>query len=161
MTVMNRIVAFIAFCCFASPASGRRSNANLEAPLGLSSSFELSEEIAKAEATVEVVVENVDEGLNAAPKAEAQTWATVSTVDQVGPSLDDIVPKTAVNYVITEGAAPSVHRTQKASTGWKPICLPSMEPAVTPSNRRSLAAGSRFSHWSCEDFPDVLAVLLA
>ena len=85
MTVMNRIVAFIAFCCFASPASGRRSNANLEAPLGLSSSFEPSEEIAKAEATVEAVVENVDEGLNAAPKAEAQTWATVSTVDQVGP----------------------------------------------------------------------------
>ena len=103
---MYAIVAFIAFSCLASPAAGRRNSGNLAAKLG--SNFEPSVEIAKAEATVEAAVDNVDEGLNAAPKAEAETWATVSTVDQVGPSLDDIVPKTAVNYVIsTEGAAPS------------------------------------------------------
>lgn len=103
---MYAIVAFIAFSCLASPSAGRRNNGNLAAKLG--SNFEPSDEIAKAEATVEAVVENVDAGLNAAPKAEAQTWATVSAVNQVGPSRDDIVPKTSVNYFITtEGAAPS------------------------------------------------------
>ena len=103
---MYAIVAFIAFSCLASPSAGRRNNGNLAAKLG--SNFEPSDEIAKAEATVEAVVENVDAGLNAAPEAEAQTWATVSAVNQVGPSRDDIVPKTSVNYFITtEGAAPS------------------------------------------------------
>ena len=86
-----------------STSAGRRSGIN-EAPLGVEGGDGLTE----AERTVEKIVEDVDVSLTNAPKAEAETWATVSSVNQIGPTLDDLVPRASVNYLITtEGAAPS------------------------------------------------------
>mmetsp|Transcript_33936 Transcript_33936/g.81394 ORF Transcript_33936/g.81394 Transcript_33936/m.81394 type:complete len:847 (-) Transcript_33936:102-2642(-) len=100
---MNAIAALIACSCLVSTSAGRRSGIN-EAHL----SVEGGDGLTEAERTVEKIVEDVDVSLTAAPKAEAETWATVSGVNQIGPSLDDIVPRASVNYLITtEGAEES------------------------------------------------------
>ncbi|CAE7703824.1 Wrap73 [Symbiodinium sp. CCMP2592] len=100
---MNAIAALVACSCLVSSSAGRRSGIN-EAHLGVEGGDGLTE----AERTVERIVEDVDVSLTNAPKAEAETWATVSSVSQIGPTLDDIVPRASVNYLITtEGAAPS------------------------------------------------------